>query len=292
MAQQMTHMQYHDNMEAALKYIRNHLMEPIDTVALAREAGFSPFHFHRIFTAMFGEAPAQYVNRLRLENAANMLCSMPKATLTQVAMDCGFSSLSVFTQSFTRHFGIPAVLWRERRQIHPPLPDFPRQVAETRHELSDVKEEKMPALHTAYTTCPNGQDLQQIGAAWTRLFEWADASNLRNEDTIYLGIPYDDPLITPRVQCRYAACITVPDDTEAEEGVTLFDIPALTYAVLPYSGNAAGISQSYFWLYREWLPDSGYVPADSFPLNRYYNTPGPGSDGLFELDICLPVRKK
>jgi AraC family transcriptional regulator len=38
-----------------LDYLDNHLEEVFNIGDLARIAGFSPFHFHRIFSAMLGE---------------------------------------------------------------------------------------------------------------------------------------------------------------------------------------------------------------------------------------------
>ena len=70
---------------------------------VARAAGLSPFHFHRVFQAMVGETLAEFVKRLRLEKALFM---SPRATrrgemanfssrrppsLTSVAMACGNS---------------------------------------------------------------------------------------------------------------------------------------------------------------------------------------------------------
>lgn len=42
--------------------------EPMPLATLAEVAGFSPFHFHRIFRGMVGESVQQYLRRLRLEN--------------------------------------------------------------------------------------------------------------------------------------------------------------------------------------------------------------------------------
>ena len=41
--------------------------------SLAREAGYSPFHFHRLFSRQLGETPAGYVHRIRLERAAYLV---------------------------------------------------------------------------------------------------------------------------------------------------------------------------------------------------------------------------
>ncbi|EQE88694.1 AraC family transcriptional regulator [Clostridioides difficile] len=54
-------------------YIEEHLHEPLSLDELSNIAGFSKFHFHRIFKAIEKETLAQYVNRLKLENATAFL---------------------------------------------------------------------------------------------------------------------------------------------------------------------------------------------------------------------------
>ena len=47
--------------------------EPLDLAAMAREAGYSKFHFARTFAAAYGETPAAYLTRRRVERAKALL---------------------------------------------------------------------------------------------------------------------------------------------------------------------------------------------------------------------------
>jgi AraC family transcriptional regulator len=62
-----------DCIEDVMRYIREHIGEPLDRETLAAVAGFSVPHFHRVFTAHVGESAIGYVRRLRLERAARKL---------------------------------------------------------------------------------------------------------------------------------------------------------------------------------------------------------------------------
>src|SRR5215216_1054040 len=69
-----THLQHYSNsIVDVMRYIRNHINEPIDRETLAAVAGFSIPHFHRVFTAHLGESAVSYVRRLRMERAARKL---------------------------------------------------------------------------------------------------------------------------------------------------------------------------------------------------------------------------
>lgn len=67
-------------------------------------------------------------------------------------------------------------------------------------------------------------------------------------------------------------------------------LPGGRYAVLPFTGNPAGIAQAWTWLFREWLPGSG-LQLDARPCFEHYPATarfGRGTDD-FSCEICVPV---
>ncbi len=99
---------YTRRMDQTIAYISQHLSQELDLTIVAAASGFSPFHFHRIFKAMTGETPQAYINRLRLEKAANLLVKSASSSITEIAFLCGFSSSAVFARSFKKYYGISA----------------------------------------------------------------------------------------------------------------------------------------------------------------------------------------
>ncbi|MDV7394736.1 AraC family transcriptional regulator, partial [Arthrospira platensis SPKY1] len=93
-------------------YIEANLEKPLTLEDLAREAHFSKFHFNRIFKALTGETPFQFILRLRLEKAATLMLINPKDSITDIAYRCGFSDLSIFSRNFKSHFGRSATQYR------------------------------------------------------------------------------------------------------------------------------------------------------------------------------------
>jgi AraC-like DNA-binding protein len=80
----------------------------------AREACLSEFHFHRLFRAAFGETPHDFLTRLRLARARQMLAS--ERTVTEVCFEVGYQSLGSFSSKFRARFGrSPAQFQRELR---------------------------------------------------------------------------------------------------------------------------------------------------------------------------------
>ena len=84
-------------------YIHNHIDQPL---SLQKMAGFSPFHFHRVFTILTGETPTDYIKRTRIEKAALLLKRNKELSATEIARLCGFSSLSLLSRNFRLHFSM------------------------------------------------------------------------------------------------------------------------------------------------------------------------------------------
>jgi AraC-like DNA-binding protein len=89
----------------ALRYIDAHAAADCSLATLAATTGLSAFHFSRIFRALVGQTPRQYVIAARLRGAAAALVSTRKP-VTEVALDAGFVDLSNFMATFRRAFGV------------------------------------------------------------------------------------------------------------------------------------------------------------------------------------------
>src|ERR1700716_3006426 len=91
---------YGDRMHRVTEYIDQHIDQFLDLDTLAGVAHFSPFHFHRLFSAWMGETLGEYVRRRRLEIAAQRLVSQPAVPVLQVALSVGFASAEAFARAF------------------------------------------------------------------------------------------------------------------------------------------------------------------------------------------------
>jgi AraC-like DNA-binding protein len=80
--------------------------------AAADQAGISPFHFLRLFSAVLGVTPHQYLVRSRLRHAARLLADQDRA-VTDVAYDIGFNDLSNFVRTFRRAAGVSPLKFRK-----------------------------------------------------------------------------------------------------------------------------------------------------------------------------------
>jgi AraC-like DNA-binding protein len=89
--------------------------EPRSVREVARAAGFTHFHFIRLFKAVFGETPHQYRARAQIEKAKELLV-LTHYTVTDVCMAVGFSSLGSFSALFSRRVGMPPSVFQRRHR--------------------------------------------------------------------------------------------------------------------------------------------------------------------------------
>jgi AraC-like DNA-binding protein len=98
----------------ALKRIERDFGSPISLSDLAAGAGLSEFHFLRVFRALVGMTPHQFVLRTRLHQAALRLRKTADS-ISAIAFDCGFGDLSTFNHRFRRVMGVNPSRWRDKQ---------------------------------------------------------------------------------------------------------------------------------------------------------------------------------
>ena len=86
------------------QYIEENVSEQILLAELAELAQLSIFHFSRAFKQSFGMPPHRYHTTRRIERA-KILLAKPNQSVTEIALDMGFSETSSFTAAFRRLAG-------------------------------------------------------------------------------------------------------------------------------------------------------------------------------------------
>ncbi|HCL00840.1 MAG TPA: AraC family transcriptional regulator [Lachnoclostridium phytofermentans] len=90
-----------DKLNIVFDYLDQHYMEDITLEKVASVAGFSKFHFSRLFKQCSGQNFYDFLCFKRIKSA-EMLLLNPDLTITEIALQSGFSSLSTFNRTFKR----------------------------------------------------------------------------------------------------------------------------------------------------------------------------------------------
>lgn len=97
--------------DGVIAYIHQHLYEPLSLADMAAYAGYSPYHFSRIFKERVGLPPLYYVSALRLQKAKDLLLNT-NLSVRDIGMEIGQQSLGTFTTRFTEKVGVTPAHFR------------------------------------------------------------------------------------------------------------------------------------------------------------------------------------
>lgn len=103
---------YLSQMERALDYIDRNLTEEIHLEAVAREAAMSSAYFSTLFKKLNGMTLWEYVQSRRIELAAERLLNTDQ-NVGQIALECGYNSISNFNRSFKAVTGQTPLAYRK-----------------------------------------------------------------------------------------------------------------------------------------------------------------------------------
>ncbi|MFK7766861.1 MAG: GyrI-like domain-containing protein [Mariniblastus sp.] len=290
----------------AIDFILQNLDQQLNLELIAQAADFSPFHFHRIFKTLVGESLNEFTKRLRLERAIVLLSrtnwkTRQKQSLTDIALACGFSSSSDFSRCFKQRFGIPpshfdvevfrsqrreawqsAVYETENRHLLDPLP------AATNPDEFVVQLVEIPARTAAYIRVTDPYREGAVSGAAERMVQWAEKNNLDGEQ--WLGYMWDDPEVVAHQACRYDVGVVVPEPFESRE-VGWFDFPGMLVAQVEIRGTIDLEMRALDWLFRTWLPSSGFIPSALPAFEAWTGRPFELGMERFDLDVQIPIQK-
>ena len=293
-------------MNRAIDFILAHLDQPLRLEAVAKAACFSPFHFHRIFRSLVGESLNEFVKRVRLERSLAMLTqqswsSTRPQTITEIAFACGFASSSDFSRCFKQRYGVPPTKFdlesfRNRRRE-----DWEAAVTtpEDRHLLAGLEAganpdefavtiRELPPRCVAYIRVHDAFRPDAVPLATERLIEWAETRGLA--DGQWLGYMWDDPEIVDHRLCRYDVGLVVPDVKLSGE-IGRIDFPAMQVAEVELRGGIDLETRCLDWLFKTWLPNSGYAPSNQPNFEAWLGRPFEHGMSHFEILAQIPIEQ-
>jgi AraC family transcriptional regulator len=100
---------------------------------------------------------------------------------------------------------------------------------------------------------------------------------------------WDEPEIVALADCRYDVALVV-DDVDPHGEIGRFDFPPMRVAEVVLSGDIALEARAIDWLYKTWLPRSGYVPDNQPAFEAWIGRPFAHGNEHFEIACQLPIK--
>lgn len=216
-------------------YIERHIGRSFSVEELSEVAGFSMYHFSRIFQGVLQESLIHYVNRIRMEQALFMLAHRQDCNMTDIALELGFSDSAVFSRAFRNCYGVSP---REYRQEYSKNckesillsayngntarkeADVQRLPLQTQVTIEERREQPVVYVRHMGTYQTLAEDFPQLIDV---LFEQADKQQLLAEgQNQVLAIYHDNPEFTDEKNFRTSLCLTVPGIVQKAESSLKF----------------------------------------------------------------------
>lgn len=108
---------------SVLEFINNKYDESVTVTSLAKECSMSEPYFRRVFKSVVGRSPLEHLNIVRVQKACIFLLR-DEETIINIAMACGFSSVSTFNRNFVRYVGCTPSEYRQNHTVHRGIENF------------------------------------------------------------------------------------------------------------------------------------------------------------------------
>jgi AraC family transcriptional regulator len=267
----------------ALTFMRARIDAPPRLDEVAAVAGFSPFHFHRIFRAAFGEGPAEFVVRHRLERAAYELRTTRK-TVTQIAVRCGYETPSAFARAFAARYGMSPTAFRAAADGAADVPPAPRGAPLAELEVRTATLPAMDLLALRHVG-----PYSAVGPTWDALLATVEPLGLVGKETRFLGLSYDDPAEAGDVALlRYDACITVRRGTRVA-GLRSVAFGGGKHALVRHRGPYELIAHVFDAMMSTLVLPGRIDVRDAPFVELYLNHASAASPAERETDLGIPV---
>ncbi len=277
-----------DRIEKALEYIDSHLDEALRLEQLANVFHFSPYYFHRMFTAVVGRPITAYMRERRLQKACTMLAQTHDSVLS-IGMECGFDTAQAFCRTFKNQLGVSPAQYRKAPGSYKQL-TVQDLVDEFRSKLKggvlvEPRIIERPQLYIAGVG-GDGRKTAEVWQSFMKLNEEKKLGNTISQDGYEVRIYENDEQM-----CHVGQSISSP---QADDNYAVFPLPAALYAsfdVYVAEGYDSQNTAMNEWLnnnqgkYTQRLLDGKYYVVE------YYDERFHGNESDSIVEIWVPIEK-
>jgi AraC family transcriptional regulator len=285
--------EYSERINAVVNFILKNSNDELTLSKLAGIANYSPFHFQKIFTQVTGESPKRFVIRFRLENSAHYLIAHRHKTVSEIALDSGFASVSTFSRAFKNYFGISAAGLRDlphrnynalRQSINANRNTnffVNKHDAQNRRKNLKITVNKIPSFQVAFMNAPFSNTIK-IQDNYKKIIQLGDAHGIYASNTKFIGV------INPHAWL-YQTAISFSSHQLPFKDMSTMEIEGGKFAVCKIKGDTQEIFHAFDAFYENWLPKSAYRIKGHFAFEILLQNPLRKSYTKIERELYIPI---
>ena len=260
---------YDARISRVCEYVNHNLNEALTLDRLSEVAALSKYHFHRVFSAYTGMSVTKFIQLARLKRASFRLAFEKEKRIIDIALEAGFESPESFARAFKRTFDqSPSEFRVEPRwsDWHTRF-DFQIQRSGDRTMKVEIVNFETTKVAVLEHLGPPEKVLETAG----KFIAWRKESGLSPVKTSKtFGIPYSDPKTTEPEKFRWDVCGSIEGEVPSNRyGVKAGVIPGGRCALVRHKGSHDVMDGSIYYVYRDWLAESG-EELRGFPCFFHY----------------------
>lgn len=234
-----------------LNYQRKLLLQDLaDLVEL------SPFHFQRLFKQEIGLSPNECLAQIRLERAAHLMILNVNVSFSDIAQDCGFSSLSVFSRAFSQQFDLSPSQFRQQYL------DNPDNFAPKKSDALQVEVISIPPINIYYSY--TSVFSEQLMNHFDKARSFAEEEGILHPSGKRYGAFTHVPFHDHQSELNYYAGVQILDDPHLRKWENTFVIPAGRYAAFETQRSYQQMFEDLIRFKKEWLDHQPYAIRQVF----------------------------
>lgn len=245
--------EYLQSIYKVIYYIEQNYNDDLKLEELSKVAGFSKYHFHRIFQAIAGENLSDYTRRVRLSNATKKFKT--NLNITQIAQASDYETHASFSKAFKKHFKITPKEFSKNAR---------KKKGNKMLEPKFIEIEPIEVLYVRKT----GAYMQSADEAWKAMVSFVSDNKLFENAVARYGISHDNPSIIEENNLRYDACLELNKNVKPKNEVSKKQIAGGKYALFMHKGDLSLIGETFKDI-GDWIIESGVELRDEPSFQKY-----------------------
>ncbi len=273
-------------MQELVNHLATHLDDDLRLDTLSRRFSIPKYKLHREFLGFTGSTLGAFVERLRLERAADALI-FHKGNVLQIAFECGYQNHETFSRAFHRRYGISPTEFRKagqwRNQVNPPertATGGPWQLSATRPQYLLPRRLICKRHVGRYENVPVD--------FWQEIAAYLESQDAQFDYCMGIGLDADEGLGEP---LRFDAAICSEFDGELPPGLATGELSAGWYAHCTHVGPFDTLPEAYPIIYEQALALEDYQLTGLPVIEVYHGNLLAGDQIHQRTDVYLPMGK-
>lgn len=270
------------HIQRAIDYIEANLKDELDNTTLAKIAGYSEYHFLRLFRKCVRLTPADYIRKRRISEIVRRIGDENRP-ISDIAFEYGFNSKENFTRAFKNEHRILPTEFKTANCSLRLFQPFSFNITEPHPDISMMYMNKFSLV-----VYPCDEDLP---ASF-----WNKYNAEKRSELLSGGVVVED----------YGAMKWNPDKNRLDyyigiceefvrgdiTGTVKLDVSEGLYAVFDTTPATQHdfvntIHRTWDWIYNEWLPNSGYHRGNGYEFEVYVEASKKYSERIY-----VPLEKE